>query len=86
MVPCYIGGRVLPEGETRLPLTLAVAVNGTIRAVTQTIPIDGLRDCWAAMVPEHSFRAGENEIRVFVVESGAGQGTLHPMGSEHGNR
>ena len=75
MVPCYIGGRVLPEGDMKLPLTLAIAVNGTVRAVTKTTAIDGLRDCWAALVPEDSFRDGENEIRVFVVETGAGKGT-----------
>ena len=56
-----------------------MAVNGTIRPVTRTIPIDGLRPYWTALVPEDSFRSGANEIRLFYPTFDEGGWTLHPI-------
>lgn len=77
-VPCYIGGRVEPGPDVKLPLELAVSVGGTIRAVTRTFQIEGLETCWAALVPEASFRPGRNEIRVLVISSSVGKRSVHP--------
>ena len=60
-------------------MELAVAVNGTVRAVTRTFRLPGLEDAWAAMVPEEAFRQGANDVQVFAV-SGKGENiTLHPL-------
>lgn len=77
-LPCYIGGRVRPAPETPLPVELAIAVNGTIRAVTRTFLIAGLEETWAAMVPEEAFRPGRNEVRVLVVSSAGNRVVLNP--------
>ncbi len=54
-----------PRGAgTPVPLQLAVAVNGTIRAATQTY-FDGGVEKFAALVPEDSLRAGSNDIALF---------------------
>ena len=77
-LPCYICGRVMPGPDAELPLELAIAVNGTIRAVTRTFQIEGLETAWAVLVPETSFRPGRNEIRLLVVSSSGGKLSLHP--------
>jgi hypothetical protein len=69
VVPCYFEGRVLSVADSGQPVSIAVAVNGTIRAVTRTYQIDGIRDRWAAMVPETAFHEGENDVQYFTVES-----------------
>ncbi len=51
-------------------LDLAVAVNGRIRAVTETyVDLDGDLEL-AAMVPEESFREGFNQVEIFEILSG----------------
>ncbi len=46
------------------PLQLAVAVNGTVRATTETYFDDG-QEKFAALVPEDALRAGRNDIAVY---------------------
>jgi hypothetical protein len=69
LVPCYIEGRVLSASASEQPTSIAVAVNGTIRAVTRTYQLDGIRDRWSAMVPEAAFHDGENDVQYFAIES-----------------
>lgn len=76
IVPCYFDGRVRVKPATKLPVELAIAVNGTIRATTRTYLDSKIRDIWTAMVPESSLRDGDNEVQVFVVNSTAGKLTL----------
>lgn len=71
LLPCFYEGRVRIAPLAGEPTVLAVAINGTIRAVTRTYRLDGFRDRWAALVPESSFRPGKNEVQFFVV-TGAG--------------
>lgn len=69
LLPCFIGGLVRsPTAET--PAVLAVAVNGTIQAVTRTYLLDGLRERFAAMLPESAFEPGDNDVRVYAVRAG----------------
>ena len=76
-VPCCVLGRVLLESsDARLPVELAIAVNGKIRAVTRTYGVSGLRQTWSAMLPESAFREGQNNVRIFRVSSGENQLTL----------
>jgi hypothetical protein len=69
LVPCYIEGRILSGTGSGQPASLVVAVNGTIRAVTRTYQLDGIRDRWSAMVPEAAFHDGENDVQYFAIES-----------------
>jgi hypothetical protein len=56
-------------------LDLAVAVNGTIDAVTQTFDSDGSTH-FAAFVPDSDFHAGANSVDVYAVRAG---GTLERL-------
>ncbi|MBN2473988.1 MAG: sulfatase-like hydrolase/transferase [Pirellulales bacterium] len=79
-LPCYIGGRVIPGPEPQFPLDLAIAVNGTIRAVTRTFRVEDFEDTWGAMVPDEAFRPGRNEIQVLVIVSAGNRvQLLEPM-------
>ncbi len=69
----HITGRVFLNGSTGTKLNLAIGINGTIRAVTRTLPFEGGIAEWFAMVPEKVFRKGKNEVEVFVVSIVEGQ-------------
>ena len=63
--PVHVVGRV--NGPDRQPRDIAVAVNGTIRAVGNTFKLavgdDG--ELVSVMVPESAFRKGRNDVQVF---------------------
>ena len=65
-VPAHVVGRV--NGPDRHPRDIAVAVNGTIRAVGSTFELavgdDG--ELVSVMVPESAFRKGRNQVQVFA--------------------
>jgi hypothetical protein len=65
-VPVHVVGRV--NGPDREPRDIAVAVNGTIRAVGNTFKLavgdDG--ELVSVMVPESAFRKGRNDVQVFA--------------------
>ena len=64
-----ITGRVLRSGRTETPLPLAVAVNGTVRAVAETYRA-GDEELFWAMVPPTALHAGHNDIEVYLVRNG----------------
>jgi hypothetical protein len=66
-IPARIRGRIFPGKGQRGPFNLAIAVNHTIRAITETFPWLGKQYCFAAMVPEESFQPGSNSIQVLIV-------------------
>ena len=77
-IPAYITGQVTPallNGET---VSLAVAINGIIQAITHpwSVPINGRHGSWSAVVPESSFQTGRNTVEVFVVSEVTGRATL----------
>ena len=74
-VPAQITGVIL-KADTDVPLNLALAVNGTIRATTRTYPLEGGIHEWSAIVPETSFRAGKNDIEIFIVSLVTGKLSL----------
>jgi hypothetical protein len=65
--PVHIVGRV--NGPDRHPRDIAVAVNGTIRAVGSTFKLavgdDG--ELVSAMVPESAVHKGRNDVQVLQV-------------------
>ncbi len=74
VVPALIGG----DARGRAPIvgeTLAVAVNGTVRATTRIVvgqARNPRRGTWAAIVPPEEFRRGRNEVTLYQVESRPG--------------
>ena len=77
-IPAHITGHVTPARLGGQSVSLAVAINGTIRATTRpwSVPIQGRQGVWSAVVPEAAFRSGPNTVEVFVVSEVAGQATL----------
>jgi hypothetical protein len=64
LVPSYLSGRL--TGGIEPGASLAVAVNGRIRAVTESFDYGG-EVRMAAVIPPGAFRAGENEVEVLEV-------------------
>ena len=81
-IPAHITGRIRLQEDAKTIHTLAVAVNGTIQAVTRPwqFPVKGESGSWSAIVPEKAFRSGKNDVETFVVSQREDQITLlRPM-------
>ena len=65
-VPAHIVGTV--SGPDRHPRDIAVAVNGTIRAVGNTfrLAVGDTHELVSVMVPESAFHKGRNRVEVFL--------------------
>jgi hypothetical protein len=74
-VPAQITGRVHLSGDKGQSLHLAIAINGTIQGVTRpwTFPVKGQPGRWSAIVDETAFRAGQNDIEIFIVSTSGGK-------------
>lgn len=66
-LPAFLSGRLESSSPLQGPLDLAIAVNGTISAVTKTFPRGADRLSFETMLPESAFLSGENEVAVFIV-------------------
>jgi hypothetical protein len=64
-IPAMIAGYVRPATDTRL--MLAIAVNGIVRTVTYTFPLNRGKLRFSAMIAEDAFRNGQNKIEVFAL-------------------
>src|SRR5207302_5288335 len=62
IVPCYIEGQVVGPAALERPVRIAVAVNGTIRGVTRTYLLDGLRNRLDVIIGESSVPEGDNDV------------------------
>ncbi|TXT23059.1 MAG: sulfatase [Planctomycetota bacterium] len=67
--PCYFSGTIVSPTSADEPVVLAVAVNGTIHAVTQADQQFGSGSRWSAMVPEWAFHAGQNDVQIYSVRA-----------------
>jgi hypothetical protein len=64
-LPTCLRGEVQFDHNSSKPVTLAVAVNGVVRATCQTeAPAEG-KARWSALLPEGALRSGRNDIAVF---------------------
>ncbi|MFV2072402.1 MAG: sulfatase-like hydrolase/transferase [Thermoanaerobaculales bacterium] len=86
-VPAQIVGHIETSTPLEQPRHLAMAVNGTIQAVTQSHSLPGRADfkSFSAMVPESAFAPGRNLVTVYAIE-GTGEGkprlvTIKPAAS-----
>ena len=84
-IPAHITGQVTPALLNDRPVSLAVAVNGRIQAVTRpwSVPVEGRQGVWSAIVPETAFQTGQNTVEVFVVSDVAGRVTLSRARGTH---
>jgi hypothetical protein len=66
LIPAYIHGTV---GRTAsdAPVRIAIALNGTIQAITRTFVLEGVVQ-FQAMIPPDSFTKGGNEVRLIFIE------------------
>ncbi len=72
MLLTNIAGRILHKPDVANGVdrrTVALAINGTIRAVAETYPA-GDHDEFSTMVPGAALRPGRNDIGVFLVQDG----------------
>jgi hypothetical protein len=78
-VPIWVAGRV--SGGDDEQLDIAIAVNGTIRAVSSTFELAN-RDgrLISALIPPDSLQRGENTVEVFEFDGLFGDPTLRRMG------
>jgi hypothetical protein len=68
-IPSWVTGRVTGGGGQ--PKDIAVAVNGTVRAVGNTFTLaTGGGQLMGVLVPEDSFKKGRNTVEVFEVQGG----------------
>jgi hypothetical protein len=68
-VPFDVAGEIHPAGRAGHPAFVAVAVNGTVRAVTRTWDSEPSR--WLATPPLDAWRDGENDLQVFAIDEDA---------------
>lgn len=78
LVPARIRGTLRTPGAARAPLDLAVAVNGTIEAVTRSSAFEDGTARFSALVPEHALVRGRNRIDVLVVAGPPGRPAVQP--------
>jgi hypothetical protein len=80
LLPLRLEGRAIDRHGIPASATLAIAVNGTIRAVTRTL--DRLEPgTWSAQLEPGALGAGRNDVRIFLVsENGARLQLAYPMG------
>jgi Sulfatase len=77
-VPVHVTGRLdgVPPGRD-----LAIAVNGTIGAVSRSFRLAGGDEVlFAAMVPERLFRQGRNRVELYAVTRAGGSFSLQRLG------
>ncbi|RMH22098.1 MAG: hypothetical protein D6696_04125 [Acidobacteria bacterium] len=76
--PVRISGALRGADPPREGRHLAVAMNGTLAAVTQTLLLDG-EEAFAAMVPVHTLRRRRNRVELFVIEGPPEAPALRPV-------
>lgn len=76
LVPARVKGRLHAAGATPRRVDLAVAVNGTIEAVTRSSAFEAGTARFSAMVPERALRRGANRIEVLLVTTSPGGVTV----------
>ena len=65
-VPAYLTGRIGAETDGNRP-SLAIAVNGVIRATTRSYAGEDSLTGFAVLVPESAYRTGANDVAVYEV-------------------
>jgi hypothetical protein len=77
-VPALVSGALTGSLPDK-PVTLAVAVNGTIGAVGVTFTQKDTPQTFAAVVPDRLFRPGGNRVQLYQVERARAGPRLYPV-------
>lgn len=83
-VPGYISGRLHNSGPARETDRIGIAVNGVLWAVVPPRARTESMLRFSAVVPDQAFKAGDNDVRVFLVRGEAG-GELALIPAEAGS-
>ena len=65
-IPSYLSGTV--DSDADGDLIVAIAVDGTVRAVTRTYDADGAEGEWEAMIEPSLLDAGDASVQSWLVE------------------
>jgi hypothetical protein len=76
-VPALVFGRL--DRDTGAPVTLAIAVNGTIAAFVRTLDWRGVKQYFSALVPERMLRDGANKLQFLLAGIAGGRLRLAPI-------
>jgi hypothetical protein len=66
LIPAHIRGTV-DRSPSDAPARIAIAINGSIQAITQTFVHEGMVQ-FQAMIPPDSFTPGRNEVRLIHID------------------
>jgi Sulfatase len=77
-VPSLVSGHLRGRSPSSGSGHVAIALNGTIAAVSELYTEGGQQQSFAAMVSPARMRSGANTVEVFVLEGEPGRPTLHP--------
>jgi hypothetical protein len=80
-VPGLVRGRVRGAGDETDEVRIAIAVNGTVGAVSPLFTDNSTAGHFAGLVPDFLFRDGPNDLRLFVVEGFGPSAALRPVPS-----
>jgi len=79
-IPAFVRGRLHAATPPAPPHTpLAIAVNGVVRAVTESLPDGQAAPAFGALVLESAWRTGANTVEVFAVVPQGDALTLAPL-------
>lgn len=67
IIPAFVEGSLIARQVICSPVDLAIAVNGTIRAMTRTYKSNGNIAEFTAMLPEAALKEGSNKIEIYRV-------------------
>lgn len=84
-IPAYITGSILGVSKNIEQLNLALAINGTIAAVTMSYPVKGGHK-FSAIIPASSFRDGYNVTDVLAIKEDQGTPFLSRLTASNANR
>lgn len=76
-VPALLAGRM--NHSFGRPFEVALAVNGTIRAVVPSFSAGGNDWFWQAFMPEDAFQQGINELELYAIDDAGVEMTLHRL-------
>jgi hypothetical protein len=81
LVPGLVRGRVRGASDETDRVRIAIAVNGTVAAVSPLFTDNSTPGHFAGLVPDFLFRDGTNDLQLFVVEGSGPSAALRPVAS-----
>jgi hypothetical protein len=86
VVPCLFEGRVANLRAWEEPITLVIALNGRIEAVTRTIDDEIQPEGFTVLAPGASYQPGDNDLQIFELTKSAAGPVLRRCSVQHESR